>query len=243
MWFPNSVPIPTQCTKNIYLLQKIITKIWTQYGCERLIQNQQQRLSTSKKYKKGLNEMSTYHPWRSIILNYAEVIIKCNSALIQNLKLVIHLQNADHNTCGKGLWPIKTEFQIRGATCITVIHSVEPPRRGVCPFLYLHRVPRDMRGVSPPVSLLQFHARTPAQWNSCKYYYYGDIYARVVIFKRSTCSVSVMNINSSEIYRVLSENLREKCLSCSASIQVWGNATVLKVPISGSVSARNFSFS
>lgn len=35
--------------------------------------------------------------------------------------------------------------------------------RGVCPFLYLHRVPCGMRAVSPPVSLLQFHARTPVQ--------------------------------------------------------------------------------
>lgn len=74
----------------------------------------------------------------------------------------------------------------------------EPPRRGVCPFLYLQRVPRDMRVVSPPVSLLQFHARTPAQWNWCKYYSYHNIYTRIVIFKTSTNSESVVYKNSCE---------------------------------------------
>lgn len=43
---------------------------------------------------------------------------------------------------------------------LTVIHRVSPQKGR---FLYLHRVPRGMRGASPPVVLLQFHTRTPAQ--------------------------------------------------------------------------------
>lgn len=120
----------------------------------------------------------------------------------------------------------------------------EPPRRGVCPFLYFQRVPRDMRVVSPPVSLLPFHARTPAQWNWCKYYSYHNIYTRIVIFKTSTNSESVFNMNSSKKKWVLSENYWELCLwIVSLRSKSEEMPPVLDVPISGSISARNFSFS
>lgn len=57
-----------------------------------------------------------------------------------------------------------TRTRALGRYLPTVIHSGEPPRRGVCPFLYLHRVPdRHARRLSAASVVLYYQARTSAQ--------------------------------------------------------------------------------
>lgn len=101
-------------------------------------------------------------------------------------------------------------FQIR-----TRLYRSYPRFTRVCPqegefspFLYLHRVPRDMRVVSPPVLLLQFYARTPAQRKWCKYYSYHNIYARIDIFKTSKVRFIEIRIVEAKKYLV-SVKIRE----------------------------------
>lgn len=116
--------------------------------------------------KAGLLKMSTNDGGNRVdqyfVTSYTEVCIIIQYRLNLNHLWSISDYNRDLHNENDDIRALKKMLRVRVILVIYCDSLGEPPRRGVCPFLYLQRVPRDMRVVSPPVSLLQFHARTPA---------------------------------------------------------------------------------